>query len=330
LAYAGERDDPAGIGRVVIMKDMVVFLTGPTAVGKTEAAVRLALKLNAEIISCDSMQLYKGMDIITSKPDARQRKKVAHHMLDIVSPGKEYNAAVYRKKALGLIKSIRAKGKIPLFVGGTGLYISILVDGIFTEGPRDQKVRGRLYQEAVALGGHVLYERLQVADPLAADRIHPHDTKRIIRALEVFESTGKPISQLQKQRKGLADECAVRIICLTMQRQELYDRIDQRVEQMFKAGLVEEARKLLGLQLSKTASCAIGIRELKGYFEGEYSLEQAKQLMQKNTRNYAKRQLTWFRKDKRIEWVWVAEDESAQTIAARLYKLCTAHERGRL
>jgi len=299
-------------------KKSVLFLIGPTAVGKSEVGVHLAKKINAEIISCDSMQIYKKMDIITSKPAMNLRRKIRHHLIDVVPADKEYDVSKYRKDALKKIKEIQEKSKIPLFAGGTGLYMSILVDGIFETEGNNLRLRKKLYKEASVKGNQYLYKRLQEADPQAAKKIHPHDTKRIIRALEVFTSTGKPISSLQKQRKGLNDEFDVRIFCLNMERQELYKRIEKRVDKMFAQGLVVEVKRLLKLSLSRTASYAIGIRELRDYFKGLYDLERAKELIKRNTRRYAKSQLTWFRKDKRIRWIEV-DDKSAKEVAEEIH-----------
>ena len=298
----------------------IIFLVGPTAVGKSEIAVYLAKKLGAEIISCDSMQIYKGMDIISSQASLSLRRRVPHHLISTVSPVKEYNVSQFRKEALKKIKSIINKGKIPLFVGGTGLYMTILIDGIFELETKGKGLRERLYKQAEKLGSDYLYERLQKIDPEAAQKIHPNDTKRIVRALEVFESTGKPISILQKQRRGLVHEYDVLFFGLNMERKKLYKRIDARVEKMFRAGLLAEVKRLLKLRLSRTATYAIGIRELKGYFDGLYDLEQAQQLMKRNTRAYAKRQLTWFRKDKRIKWISVQDKEKPASIANRIWK----------
>jgi tRNA dimethylallyltransferase len=301
-----------------MMYPAIIFLVGPTAVGKSEVAACLAKKIGAEIISCDSMQIYKGMDIVTSTPSAALRKRVRHHLLGKVSPEKAYDVARYRHEALKKIKEIIKRGRIPLFVGGTGLYMSMLVDGIFQVKSQNESIRKRLYREAGRFGNGSLHRKLQAVDPEAALRIHPNDTKRMIRALEAYEVTGRPISQLQRERKGLADEFGLRIFCLNMSREALYKRIDERLVKMFRKGLVREARILLKKKLSKTASFAIGLPELKGHFEGEYDLAEAKRLMRKATRNYAKRQLTWFRKDKRIEWVEVAESETPNAVAGRV------------
>ena len=287
-----------------MLKPRIIFLLGPTAAGKTELALKLARKLKCfEIISCDSMQVYCGMDIISSKPLPSIRRRVPHYLIDILSPKKEFNASLYRHYALKAIKIILKKGKVPLFVGGTGLYASSVLDGIFKGPGEDKKIRQRLYKQAEKKGTEYLYQRLLKIDPIAAQKIHPNDLKRIIRALEVYIKTKKPISQWQKERKGITKDYNVEIYCLYRPRQELYARINQRVEKMFKKGLVNEVSRLLKLGLSKTASCAIGIKEIKDYLEGRYSLGEAKDLIKKHTRQYAKRQLMWFRKDKRLIWV---------------------------
>ncbi len=301
------------------MKPEIIFLVGPTAIGKTAVAVKLAKRINAEIVSCDSMQVYCGMDIITSKPALALREKTAHHLIDITSPEKEYNVARYYKEAGKKVEAIIKKGKPVIFAGGTGLYVSTLVNGIFKDKAQNKGIRSRLYQEAEKYGSLYLYKKLKKVDPHAASKIHPNDTRRIVRALEVFETTGKPISQLQRDRSGLADKYDIKLFCLNMPRDRLYQRIDERVDKMFKQGLAKEVKKLLKLKLSKTASFAIGLRELKGYFEGAYDLEEAKRLIKQNTCNYAKRQLTWFRKDKRIKWIEIDANESPQDSAKKIW-----------
>jgi len=302
------------------MKEKIIFIVGPTASGKTAAAAILAKKINAEIISCDSMQVYKGMDIITSKPSSAQRKKVPHHLLNVISPAVNYDVARYRRAAVKAAGDILKKGKLPLFVGGTGLYVSLLLDGIFKQKAPEPSARRRLYKLADRHGGLYLYNRLRKLDPEAASRIHSHDLKRMIRALEVYAATGQPISKLQQQRRGLSADHDVVIFCLDLERSLLYHRIDRRVDQMFKKGLGREVKRLLRTRLGRTASCAIGIKELKGYFQGQYGLEEAKRLIKLNTRRYAKRQLTWFRKDSRIKWIKVATNDSPKETARKLWK----------
>jgi len=284
-------------------KPKVIFLLGPTAVGKTEFALKAAKRIGAEIISCDSMQIYKGMDIISSKPSAIIRKKIPHFLIDVISPKKEFNVSTYRLRALKAIKQIRNRKRVPLFVGGTGLYASAVLDGVFKGPGEDKRIRSRLYQQATEKGAEYLYRRLIKVDPEAAEKIHPNDIKRVTRALEVWIKTKKPISRWQKKRQGIANNYDIEIYCLDMPRDELYSRINQRVDKMFRDGLVNEVGRLLKNGLSKTAACAIGINEIKGYLEKRYGLDEAKELIKRHTRRYAKRQITWFRKDKRISWI---------------------------
>ena len=298
----------------------IIFIVGPTAVGKTEAAVNLAVKINAEIISCDSMQIYKGMDILTSKPPVILRKKVKHHLIGVVPLSKEYDVSLYRASVIRKIKAIFKAGKVPLLVGGTGLYVSMLADGIFDEKAKNELMRKGLYRLSAKMGSVYLYKKLEKVDPEAAARIHFNDARRIIRALEVFKATGKPISLLQKQRRGLKDEYRVKIFCLNMNRDKLYKRIDERVEKMFEQGLLREVSGLIKKPLSKTASCAIGIKELKGYLKGEYDLAEAKRLIQRNSRHYAKRQLSWFRKNKSIKWINITDKDTPSKVTGKIWK----------
>jgi tRNA dimethylallyltransferase len=302
------------------MKERIIFLVGPTAVGKSRIALDLAKKIRAEIISCDSMQIYQGMKILASQPTDEFLRKLPHHLVGYVSPRRQYNAARYRKDALKKIREITRRKKIPLLVGGTGLYASVLLDGIFQAKSEDKEIRDKLYREARERGSGYLYRRLKDVDPEAAKKIHPHDTRRLVRALEVFAVTRQPISRLQKQRSGLGREYDVRIFCLNMPRDKLYQRIDQRVEGMFRRGLLREAKKLLRQRLSRTAGYAIGLRELRGYFAGEYDLAEAKRRIKRNSRLYAKRQLTWFRKDKRVEWINIGNRQKPCLIAQRIWR----------
>jgi tRNA dimethylallyltransferase len=301
-------------------KDKIVFLVGPTAVGKTAVAVHLAKKAGAEIISCDSMQVYKGMDIITSKPGPALRKKTIHYLIDIVKPTAGYDVSRFRSAAAKLIEYALKRGKLPLFVGGTGLYMSVLLDGIFEGGRQDQALRNKLQRLAQAKGVSYLYNRLRRVDPEAARKIHHNDLRRVVRALEVFETSGEPISRMQQKRRGISADYDITILCLNMEREQLYRRIEERVDEMFKKGLTKEVLKLLRFKLSKTAACAIGIKELKGYFDGIYDIEEAKRLIKLNTRRYAKRQLSWFRRDKRVNWINVDIGEKPGRIAHKIWK----------
>lgn len=302
------------------MKKKVIFIVGPTASGKTEVALSLAKKINGEIISCDSMQVYEGMEVLTSQPPLKFKKQIPHHLVNIVPPTREYNAASYHKAALKKINEIIKRGKVPVFAGGTGLYMSIVVNGIFKIKPPSGLIRKRLYKQAEIKGSRYLHDSLKKIDLQAALKIHPNDTKRIVRALEVFMATGKPISILQKQRKGLSENYDLGIFCLDLPREKLYSRIEKRVDKMFKQGLLSEVEQLFKLKLSKTAQYAIGINELKGYFRGEYDLDMAKALIKRNTKAYAKRQLTWFRKDKRIKWIQINAGQKPRNIGDRIWK----------
>lgn len=284
----------------------VIFLVGPTASGKTNLSIRLAKKLNAEVISCDSMCVYKGMDILTSKPSAADRKKIRHHLIDIISPEREFNASEYRRMALGKIEDILARGKAPLFVGGSGLYVKAVIDGLFPSAEKDLWFRKR--QEALAkrYGRLYLYKKLKKIDTERARKIHPNDLRRVIRALEIYHTEKKRPSELKKDTHPLKYD--FKIFGLKLDRDKLYKNIDTRVEEMFKKGIVEEVKKLSRKNLSSTSQKALGYKEVLRYLNGEYSLEEAKELLKKNTRNFAKRQMTWFRGDKRIGWLKPSAD----------------------
>jgi len=297
----------------------VVFLVGPTAIGKTEVALRLAKRINAEIISCDSMQVYREMNIISDKPSLAQRRTIPHYLIDEVSVQRRFSVADYQRKAQEAIKRIHQKGKVALVVGGAGLYMQVLLDGIFSQNKKDILTREKLYRQAKRFGNIYLYNRLMKVDPRAASKIHPNDLRRIIRALEVFDTTGAPISKLQKKRHGgILRKFDIKIIGLICDRDELYRRVNLRVQRMFRKGLVNEVKKLLNKKLSQTASCAIGVKETKDYLMGKCNLDQVKRQLKRASRHFAKRQLTWFRKEKRIDWVKILGQDSPSVIADRL------------
>ena len=280
---------------------MVYFLVGPTASGKTKLSIKLAKKLNAEIISCDSMCVYRGMDILTSKPTLADRKEIKHHLIDIIPPVREFSVAEYRRMALEKIEDILKREKTPLFVGGSGLYVKAVIDGLFPSAEKDLKFRKK--QEALAkkYGKGYLFRKLQKIDPDRADKIHPNDLRRIIRALEIYHTEKKKPSELKINTQPLKYD--FKIFGIELDRNELYKNIDTRVEEMFKKGIAGEVRKLSKKKLSMTAGKALGYGEVLGYLKGRYSLEEARELLKKNTRHFAKRQLTWFRPDKRIAWL---------------------------
>jgi tRNA dimethylallyltransferase len=293
----------------------LVFIVGPTAVGKSDIASSLAQRFNAEIICCDALQVYREITIANDKPSAQSRLLVPHHVLDILSVTEDFNAARYRELAVAAIQDVHARGKTPLIVGGSGMYMSVLLDGIFEGISVEEDLREELTQELTALGPLVLHERLKTLDPQAAAKIHPNDPQRIIRALEVVLSTGQPLSQLQPKREGLWGKMPIKVFALNRPREELYQRVEARIDEMFAKGLVEEISRVSALPLSVTARKLIGIPEVMGYLKGDHDLERAKYLMKLNTRHYVKRQLTWFRRDKRLAWIDIAPNQSASQIA---------------
>jgi len=298
----------------------IVIIGGPTAVGKTAAAVNVAKALNGEIVSCDAMQVYRRLRIACNKPEQTILDEVPHHLLNILDLTQDYDVASFSRDALAAIDTILKNNKVPVLVGGSGMYIKVLLDGIFEQDSEDPHVRQQLESEAADKGLPVLYDQLMKIDPAAAQKIHPHDHRRIVRALEVHRVTGRKISQLQAETKGLWQEQSVRFFGLTMEREKLYQKIDARVDEMFAQGLVEEIKGLSGLELSRTASQIIGIPEVRGFLNGEYDEERARDLMKLNTRHYAKRQMTWFRKEKRIEWIEVEERGGVEDAATEIFE----------
>ncbi|MCM8766141.1 MAG: tRNA (adenosine(37)-N6)-dimethylallyltransferase MiaA [Candidatus Omnitrophica bacterium] len=297
---------------------LLVFLVGPTAVGKTALSLKLAPRINAEIVSCDSMQIYQGIDIATSKPSIAERKIVPHYMLDVVSPGMYYSVSDYRKEALKAIREILNKRKTPLIVGGSGLYFKALLDGIFDGPSQNQALRENLYEEAKLKGVDFLYKRLESVDPEIAHKIHPHDLRRIIRALEVYYLMGIPISVLQKRTESLTGEYKTIIYGLTRPRGELYECINKRVDLMFDQGILEEVKRLRLTKITPIAQQCLGYKEISAYWEGKITLEEARELLKRNTRRFARRQLIWFRRDKRIIWINLDKNTDLSGLAEKL------------
>jgi tRNA dimethylallyltransferase len=295
------------------MKD-IIFLIGPTASGKTGIAIALAKKLHAEIISADSMQVYQGMDIMSQKPTAYQQSRIPHHMIGTVSPAREYSVAAYKTATEKIIKKIGERGKAPLIVGGSGLYIRALIDGLFPSGPGQNALRKRLYALSRRYGNRYLHNRLKKRDPRAAAAIHPHNVRRIIRALEVCATTGSTFSRMKRKTKGLPSRYTIAMVGLRRQRSDLYERINKRVDRMLEQGLVNEVKACQRRKLSRTAKAALGYKEMRGYLGGTYTREQAIALLKRNTRRFAKRQITWFRKDSRITWVDIGKNDTKKTI----------------
>lgn len=303
-------------------KRPLVVIVGPTAVGKSEVAIELVKKIKGEIVSCDSRQVYKYLNIGTAKPKREERKKIPHHLIDIIEPDEKFNAFLYARKAHQAISRVHRKKKIPILVGGSGLYARAVIDGIFLGAGKNEKIRKRLEKEIKKFGSKHLHQKLKRVDPETASRLHPHDKVRIIRALEVHELTGQSISTLQEVSKGKKPSYNLMMIGLKRKREELYQRINQRAEGMIKKGLVKEVKNLLKKGLSKDliALRSVGYKEIIGYLDGEYDLKEAIRLLKKNSRRFAKRQLTWFNRNKRIHWIEIAEKDSAKGTASKIMK----------
>lgn len=302
------------------MKSPLICIVGPTAVGKTEISIRLAQRIHAEIVSLDSRQIYRQMDIGTAKPTSEQQHAVPHHLIDCVDVDRPFSAADYQRWADAAIEDICKRGKQPLIVGGAGLYFRTLVDGIF-EGPgADAEIRSRLKQEIEEHGTTALHERLRRCDPESANRIHPNNLVRVIRALEIYELTGKPISSFQHQWKRSVSRYPFHAFGLYMSKDCLYRRVETRVDQMVKRGLIGEVKELLagGCARNCAAMQSFGYKEIIDYLDGKQSLDEAIVLLKKNTRRLAKRQLTWFRNDARIQWIDRSQFESIDQVVNNL------------
>jgi tRNA dimethylallyltransferase len=296
------------------------FLTGVTATGKTRIALALAQALNAEIISLDSMAIYRGMDVGTAKPTPEQQSLVPHHLIDIVEPEEDFSVAQYLDAAGQRITEIRRRGREVLFVGGTPLYLKALLRGLFEGPPADWELRREIEREVDEIGSEALHARLEQVDPVAASAIHPRDKRRLIRALEVYRATGEPIShqQLQFDEGRAADEC--RAFVLRRPRTEQNARIDQRVEEMIERGLVDEVRRLSsgGRKLGRTASQAVGYREVIEHLAGQIDRQAMVERIKTRTRQFAKRQSTWFRSLSECRFVDIEGEVDASALATKI------------
>ena len=286
-------------------KPFVLAVVGPTASGKTWLGVELAKIYGGEVISADSMQIYKGMDIASAKPTDEEKQGIPHHLMDFLDRDVTFSAADYVALAHKKIGEVLSRGHLPIIVGGTGLYVDSLLENVkFSEGGSDEAYREELYAFAKENGNEALHARLVDIDPEAAEGIHPNNLVRVIRALEVCKVTGRRFSELKKESKLIESPYYSLILGLNYEnRQTLYDRIDLRVDEMVKMGLVEEARQLWQESGMKTAANAIGYKELIPYFKGEAALDECISTIKQETRHYAKRQLTWFRRNERIQWI---------------------------
>jgi tRNA dimethylallyltransferase len=304
--------------RLTDLRPLIVLL-GPTAVGKSEIAIDLAQRWDTEVLAADSRQVYRGMDIGTDKPSPAERRGVPHRLIDLVDPGQPFNVGEYRRCALAEIDRLHREGRLPLIVGGTGLYIRALVRGLWDGPAADRRYREQLEQEARAHGAAVLYDRLKSVDPDSAARLHERDLAKIIRALEVHHLLGRPLSEAHRRHAFAERPFNTVLVGLIRDREALYRRVEQRVEAQLAKGLVEETRRLLeqgyGRQLGSMKG--LGYRQMAGYVMGEYPFEEAVRQLKRDTRHFVKRQLTWFRRDP-VHWMQIEEGETSKTVAERI------------
>lgn len=303
------------------MNREIIVICGPTAVGKTKYAIETALKFNGEVVSCDSMQLYKYMNIGSAKPTPQEQAMVKHHLVDEIDPSGFFTVAKYQRLAKDAVKEIFTHGKTPVIAGGTGLYLnSLLYDMDFSAPPRNDLFRDKLYAEAEEFGPESIYQKLVALDAEAAERIHPNNVKKVVRAIEACSEGGK-VKDFSKDLVPTQDYGA-KMVCLTRNREELYERINQRVDILLETGLVEEVRGLLdmGLDEENISMKGIGYKEIIGFCNGEYSLEEAVDLVKKNTRHYAKRQLTWFKRYKEMKWFNISDYDNDESCLKEIFQ----------
>ena len=303
-------------------KPGIVVVAGPTASGKSAVAVELCRRIGGEVVSADSMQVYRGMDVGTAKATREEMGGVPHHMLDVADPDVSFSAAMYGEMAERDVEDILSRGLVPVVCGGTGLYIDALTRPMGFARPGDEVIRKRLTEEAEAPGGKErLHERLMRIDPETAGRLSPNDIRRVVRGLEIYELTGKSQTELNRLDAEKEEKYNTFMFALEWPREVLYRRIDLRVDEMIRRGLVEEVRRLLdkGLSAGSTAMQALGYKEIAQYLSGEISLEEAADRVKMGSRHYAKRQISWFKRDKRTVWI-PAEGKTAGEIAGEIEK----------
>ncbi len=305
------------------MKHSLWILTGPTASDKTEIGFNIAKKINSEIISADSMLFYRGMDIGTAKPPLNMRELVPHHFIDIIYPWENYSVGKYVGNVENLLNSNNEQKRKFLIVGGSPLYIKGLVNGIFNGPEADWNIRGELEEIAEKEGSSHVHDILQEVDPVKAAELHPNDLRRIIRAIEVYKITGEPVTILQERYKLARNNYKFKIICITREREEVYRRINERVEIMFDKGLVDEVKSLLDNPkgLSKQAKQALGYKEVIQYLDGELTLSDSKEMVKLSTRRFAKRQMTWFRSFEDIQWLEAKEHDGPKVITDKVFSI---------
>lgn len=301
----------SSIGSDPVEKQPLIVVVGPTASGKTKTGVMLAKLFDGEVVSADSMQIYKAMSVSTAKPTPEEMQGVPHHLIDFADVSISFSVADYVDMAREKIADIASRGKMPIIVGGTGLYINSLIDNVkFDDTCSSTEIRDRLYAIAEEKGNHYLWEKLCEVDPETASKVHENNLSRVVRALEVFEQTGEKLSVHKKNSRLEQSPYSVCMIGLGFNdRAVLYDRINKRVDIMLRNGLVDEARQFYSLHGANTANQAIGIKELKPYLDGNASLDECVEKIKMESRRYAKRQLTWFRRDERINWIYLDEGD---------------------
>ncbi len=304
------------------MNNKIIVLVGPTAVGKTYTSVELAKLYNTEIISADSMQIYKGMDIGTAKVTEEEKQGIKHHMIDLINPDESYSVSEFKHDAEKIIDDILCKNKTPIIVGGSGLYVnSLIYDLDFGNAKSDNKIRDFYTKYYEDNGEDALYEKLKEVDPLSAEKIHKNNVKRVIRALEVFDITGEKFSELNTDIRKYSDKYNFILIGLNMERSFLYEKINERVDKMIDEGLLNEVKELLlkGYDKSLVSMQAIGYKEIIDYFEGNIDLEEAKRILKRNTRRFAKRQFTWFLKDENVKWFDISDVKKIDETIKEIY-----------
>ncbi len=295
----------------------VVVIVGPTAVGKSGVAVEVAKAFETEVLTADSRQVYRGMDVGTDKPPPEQRQGVPHRLIDLVNPDESFNTGLYRRQALDEIERLHRDRRLPLVVGGTGLYVRTLLKGLCEAPPADPLVRAALRQEAKGEGYDRLYARLVAVDPMAAARLHPRDESKVIRALEVYQLSGRRMSEFQQEHGFAERPFSALIIGLNRDRNALYRRIEERIDWQLAHGLIEETKQLLaqGYQRDCAAMKGLGYRHVAEHLAGEYDVAEMVRRFKLDTRHFSKRQMTWFRKEPGIQWLTIEESESAQHTA---------------
>lgn len=301
----------------------LVALVGPTAVGKSRVGIALAKVLGTEVLTADSRQVFRGMDIGMDKPTLDERQGVTHRLIDLVEPDQPFNVGLYRRHALDEIARLHGAGKLPLLVGGTGLYVRALLRGLWEGPPADWALRERLEAEARDRGDESLYAELARVDPVSAQRLHPRDRVKVIRALEVHRLSGRPLSDALREHAFGEAPFSPLLIGLTRERESLYRKIDARVDEQLAKGLLEETRRLLAKGYSRDLGSmkGLGYRQMAGYLAGDSSYEEAVRLLKRDTRHFAKRQLTWFRKEPGLIWLTVGEQETVEEVTARIVAL---------